>query len=312
MKTTFLKTPLILIVAGMLFTACKKEKEKTEVESTDQATASSDEAKVSENTDEAADDVINMFSSSSLNGARIGLTNVCGATVDSSNLSANKTITLTFDGTTPCVNNTRTRSGTISAQLTTGTKWSDNDAVLTITFTNYKVTRISDGKSVTFNGSKTITNVDGGLISQIPGTVSSVTHRIQGTNLSITFDDGSQRTWSTDRTRVFTKPGSDYIATISGNGSVSTYSNLAFWGTNRFGGAFYTEISTPVKVSSCSAQGRALPIEGVKIHHGALRDITVTFGVNSSGSADGTCSAYGYKINWTNNRGEAKEAIVSY
>jgi hypothetical protein len=312
MKSLLINTSLILLAATLL-TACKRrDKETEEQTSTQEATASADEARVSENSDEAADDAINMFSASSLSGGRIGLNAVCGATVDSANLGVNKTVTLTFDGTTPCVNGTRTRSGSITAVLTMGAKWKDMGSVITLTFTNYKVTRISDGKYVTFNGTKTITNVNGGLISQLPTTVTSVTHRIQATGLSMKFDDGSSRTWNTDRTRVITKSGSDYQASVTGNGSAGGHSNLAFWGVNRFGGAFYTEISSAIVVNTCSSQGRALAISGTKIHYGALVDITVTFGVNANGDADGTCSAYGYKVSWVNNQGDAKSAVLSY
>ncbi|MCU0429899.1 MAG: hypothetical protein MUF42_07985 [Cytophagaceae bacterium] len=310
MKSILFNVSVLCLSIALLSSCKKKEKEEEEVDNTQESTNSADLTRISENSDEAADDVINMFSGSSISGARIGLNNVCGATIDSTNLSSNKTITLTFDGTTPCVNGSRTRSGSITAQLTTGSKWKDAGAVISITFNNYKVTRISDGKYVTFNGSKTITNVNGGLVAQI--TTGTVTHRIQSSTLSMTFDDGTVRSWSTNRTRVISKSGSDYLINIQGNGSAGNYNNLAFWGTNRYGGAFYSEISSQLVVNTCSSQGKAVVTSGTAIHHNALVDITITYGVNSDGSAANACSAYGYKLNWTNNRGQAKSLVLPY
>jgi len=313
MKHTFISSIFIYtIVFSLLFSCGRKDKEtdKEDTSTTEQGVFGSDEAQYSEAMDQAASDAEDLFAGSSFAGAKTTAVTICGATVDSTNFTTDKKITLTFDNTTPCINNTRKRNGQIAIQLTTGTKWNDVGAVLSITFTNYKVTRISDSKSITINGSKTITNVNGGLLRNL--SAGSIAHRIQATDMNITFDDGTSRTWSTDRTRTLTKSGSDYLATIEGNKSVGGYSDVAVWGTNRYGNTFYTTIDTPVVLSSCTSQGRWKAISGVKTHRGLVKDITITFGVNQDGTSNGTCAAYGYKVNWEGVGGAQKQAVISY
>src|SRR6185437_3449450 len=88
--------------------------------------------------------------------------------------------------------NGRYRSGVITVKLTPGTQWKDTNAVITITFNNYSSTRKRDGKTITINGSKTITNLSGGLVSLLGSSnyaYDSISHQIQtiGNGLAITF-----------------------------------------------------------------------------------------------------------------------------
>jgi hypothetical protein len=53
-------------------------------------------------------------------------------------------------------------------------------------------------------------------------------------------------------------------------------------------------------------------MSGIRVHHGVVRELTVTFGVDASGNAVTSGCPYGYKLNWTNQNGIPKEVILSY
>ncbi len=316
MKKLFLNSIMLVLALAVIFTACKKDKKDSTTTTDDtpqQSTAGSDESRFSEETDQVLNDAETLVGGSSIAGARVSsLASTCGATVIDS-IATKKKVVLNFDGSTSCINNTRKRSGQVTIQLTNKALWNDTGAVLTITFNNYKVTRNSDSKSITINGTKTITNVNGGLVKNInTTTLTSVTHVIQGTGLTVTFDDGTVKTWNTNRKRVFSKSGSDVLITVTGNNGVDGYFNVAVWGTNRYGVPFYTTIETPVVISSCSSLGEWTVISGVKKHKALVREITVTYGINQDGTNNGTCLSYGFKVDWTNLKNEPKEAIISY
>lgn len=115
---------------------------------------------------------------------------LCGVTIDSSQLSQ-KILFFNFDGITPCFSPSRTRSGQIKVQLTTGTNWHLAGSVLTITYNNFKITRLSDNKTITFNGVKTLTNVNGhNWLTFLAGT-SSFKYQSRAFNVNVAYDDGS-------------------------------------------------------------------------------------------------------------------------
>src|SRR5207253_1684933 len=85
----------------------------------------------------------------------------CGASVDSTQIS-NKTIIFNFDGVTHCLLfPIRVRSGQIVVHLSGAQHWEDAGAMLTLTFNNYKVTRLDNNKSVTFNGVRRLIDPNG-------------------------------------------------------------------------------------------------------------------------------------------------------
>lgn len=306
MEKRLLKTSILIASLALAFVSCKNKVEETPDDSQEQITTSSDESDVNSAVDKILEDANSLLSGSSLSGGRAdGL--ICGATVDSA-LKANGILKLTFDGSTTCVYGTRTRSGSITMSLPEGTKWSTAGAVLTITLDNYKVTRVSDGKSLTFNGTKKITNVNGGLIRNLSDGGASVVHKVRG-NLSITFDDGTQRTWQVARLRTIKLASSVYTVTIAGDTSVLGRNNIDVWGVNRRGNTFYGAISEPIILSSACEYHA---ISGTKEHKGLAREIAVVFGVDASGNVvSGTCP-YGFKITWTNAKGNTRTAVVAY
>jgi hypothetical protein len=144
--------PLLTILFStlILLTACKKDK------TTDHADNPQLDANVNQfnsdanyyksESDQADNDINNSLSEIPAfgrlsGGASILSSPLCGVTIDSSQI-ASKILFYNFDGITPCFSPSRTRGGQIKVQLTAGSHWSDPNAVLTMTYTNFKLTRL--------------------------------------------------------------------------------------------------------------------------------------------------------------------------
>jgi hypothetical protein len=144
-KKIFFTLAALAAALAVTFTACRKNTDGPG----DDLKLGSDNAKAQTDIDEGGNVVSEAFSFTSqsmrvaspqdLADIQAGLT-ICGATIDTSQLTAQKLITITFDGDTPC--NGKIRSGVITGKLITGAKWRDVGAQLLVTFTNYKVENI--------------------------------------------------------------------------------------------------------------------------------------------------------------------------
>jgi hypothetical protein len=297
----------LLLTAGMAFSiqSCKKDSSESSSSTpaddnaveTQQASDESEQAQESEYAMKDADDA--------MANSGFGKTFVIiGATIDS--VMLDQKIVITYNGNNS--DGSRYRTGKISIQLTSGSHWRDQNAVATVTFTDYKVKRNSTGKTTTLNGTYVVTNVSGGLVVLLsPG--NSVTHRMTG-SIKITFDNGTERTWEITRQRVvgLTANSSAYI-TMTGTGAKNGFTHVAVAGMNRAGSVFYTTIDTPVTYSSACSW---VAVSGKASYKGMARDLDVTYGVDAAGNVvTGTCP-YGYKLNWTNVKGEAKAVVVKY
>lgn len=307
MKRTYLLLAAITFLAGMtLLNSCKKEKNDPTDTATLNQEQASDAEDVSASSDAVDDDVDNVMSLSSLKSSETQAL-PCNVSIDSSQL-ANKKVTLTFNGDN-CAG-TRTRTGKIVVSLTNGTKWSDAGAVITVTYTDLKIVRKATGRYIILNGTKTHTNVSGGLVKNLGsnGTPTTIVRKIASDNMSITFTNGAQRTWHVARTRTFTKVNGSLVISISGFGEADGKSNLVEWGTNRRGNDFYTQITTPILMSQdCDYQ----PSAGVKVHYVGLRTVTTTLGTDSNGvPVVSGCADY-YSITWVGVDG-TKTVILPY
>lgn len=307
---------IAFVAATLSFVACKKDKKNVEPTETDEtavfAQHSVDQNNSTNVADMSIDDAENALAPSSLSGFKTSTyANLCGAIVDTSFITSQKKVVITYTGTS--CDGLRNRSGVITAQLTSGNKWRDVGAVLTISYTNFKVTVISTGKSTTLNGTHKITNVTGGIVAHIglSPNPSTITRKIRANNMSITFDDGTVRTWSAARQRTWT--GSAGIATslsISGDTILSGVSNTEAWGVNRAGNAFTTVMNTPLVVNSTC--GWFSPISGKKTHTVNTRVSAITFGTDASGAVVSSGCPNHFIINWTSPMGVAKSYIGSY
>src|SRR5450631_1440964 len=158
---------------------------------------------------------------------------ICDATITYDTSNNQRVITIVYDGTN-CWGN-RTRTGTVIITMPVGQHWKDEGATATITVDALKITRKRDNKSIVLSGTKTITNVSGGLLKDLAG-LQTITHTISG-NLKIDFDNGTSRTWNVSKLRVFTYDNG-IVITTTGTHSDGTNSTIAEWGTNRFGDSF--------------------------------------------------------------------------
>jgi hypothetical protein len=307
----------IILISGLVllsssFFSCKKEDQQTLDSNTKQFNDDSNNYKAE--TDQADNDINNTVNEIPAfgRGAGIASSPLCGVTIDSSQLSQ-KIIFFNFDGVTPCFSPSRTRSGQIKVQLTTGNSWHDAGSVLTITFNNYKVTRLSDNKSITFNGVKTLTNVNGhNWITFLAGT-STFKYRSRAYNVNVSFNNGTSAVWNQANTTewLYTPVSShgDYLTfTANGDTVINGHTATSMWGTNRYGQAFTTHYNSPVVSNTYCGLWR--PNSGEMVHH-VNNDFTLTLGVDQSGNPTTLDCAYGYKVTWTRN-GNTRTAILSY
>ncbi len=302
----------ILASATLIFTACKKESSGSDKDDreTELSFQSDDQARITMESDEVADEINGIIENSpSLQGRGTGVQALCNATVVIDSVSNPRTITITYNGLN-CLGN-RTRTGTVVASMPASVRWKDAGAVLTVTINNLKITRVSDGKFITLNGTHTITNVSGGRLRDLP-TMGTIIHTIASNNMSIKFDtSAAQRNWNVARKRTFTWNNQSVNITTTGNHTIGANNKVAEWGTNRFGTAFITSIQQPLTVrQSCNFR----LTNGQVIHELLGRNLTVTFGLDAAGNPT-TCPAsnpFYMKLVWTGPNGQSHTVIRPY
>ena len=312
-----MKKQIILLVSITIlstgFYACKKEDQQALDAKTKQFNDDSNNFKAE--SDQADNDVNNTINEIPAFGRGAGVVSspLCGVTIDSSQL-VQKILFFNFDGITPCFSPSRTRSGQIKVQLTTGSNWHMAGSVLTLTYNNFKITRLSDNKSILFNGTKTLTNVNGhNWLTFLAGT-STFKYRSRAYNVNVTYNDGSTAVWNqtciTEWLYTPTGNHAPYLTfTSNGDSTVNSYSNSSMWGTNRYGEAFITYYTTPIISNTYCGLWR--PNSGELIHHVNTSDFALTLGVDQSGNATTLNCAYGYKVSWTIN-GNSNSVVLSY
>jgi hypothetical protein len=191
-------------------------------------------------------------------------------------------------------------------------KWSNVGAVVTVNFNSLVITRLIDNKTITFNGTHTYTNVSGGsLISLTSNAATSITHTITSSNMSITFDNGTSRTWSVARQRVFSY-NNGIVITQTGTNSQGNLQGISEWGTNRFGNSFTVQVASPLVVAeSCGWQLTS----GSHVVTNAAGVLTLTYGLNATGAATGcpvVGSTYYFQLVWAGAGGKTYTFILPY
>lgn len=319
-------------LTGFLFAACNKSNSSSNSSGTSNAdlqTQADDEARVSTETDAAFDDVNTAMSNqASITGSSVGRVVRYGVTVDGGNQDTLKgklicnavvtidtidnphTITITYNGKTP--DSLRSRTGSIVISWQAGSHWTTAGDQVTVRFDKLAITRLLDNKTITFDGTHTYTDVSGGsLLSLTSNSASPITHTITSTNMSITFDDGSQRTWSFARQRVFSY-NNGLVITESGTHTDGSLQGISEWGTNRYGNTFTAQITSPLVVtSSCSWQVTT----GTYVLTNNAGVLTVAFGLDSAGQPTGcpiAGSFYYFQLVWAGSGGKTYTYILPY
>src|SRR5258706_1884765 len=200
MKIRLLPFSVIALCFILASTACKKDNSNSNTDSTSEISAQSDDqAQVSEEVDAVSDDADAAASSDASLSGRV--LSICDATAVTDVTGDTKKITITYDGTN-CHGN-RTRTGVVVISMAKTVYWKDTGAVITISVQNLKITRIRDNKSITINGTKTITNVSGGLLKDLASR-GEIVHDINSDGITVTFDNSTQRSWKVAIERTFT------------------------------------------------------------------------------------------------------------
>ncbi|MFL5773123.1 MAG: hypothetical protein ACJ75F_08195 [Flavisolibacter sp.] len=296
---------VITLALFTTFTACKKEPITND--SSEMTTHSEDQSIVSNDMDDIANDVnVALETSSSFSGRESKINGVCNATAVIDSVSNPRTITINYEGAN-CFG-TNSRTGTIILSMPAATRWKDAGAALTVTYQNLKITRLIDNKSITLNGVLTFTNVSGGLMINLPN-MTNIIHTITSSNLSIKFADSTVRTWQIARKRTFTYDNG-IVVSISGIHTDGNNTQIAEWGTNRFGHPFTTSITQPL----IFRQACEFRLTGGQVKHQGFGTATATFGLNASGlptSCPGSGHYY-YSLEWTGIGGNTHNVLLPY
>ncbi len=309
----------VLLLSSSIVTSCKKrEKEIAMDEETKQFNEDANDIKSeSDNVDNDINSSINNTSIGGRTSASYS-SELCGVTIDSSQI-ANKILFYNFDGSTPCFSPSRTRGGQIKVELINGNSWKDVGAVLKLTYINFKITKLSNNKSIQFNGVKTLKNVNGINWFTFLTSASNFKFQSRALNVNVTFENGDQAIWNSARITTW-----DYIAanvtpgipygyvkfTSNGDTIRNNVSNIDSWGTNRNGQIFQTYYQSPwVSNSYC---GFWRPVSGNLSHQVGIYNLGLQLGVNQNGDPSTLNCAYGYKVSWTPLGGTAQTVINSY
>jgi hypothetical protein len=297
MKSRILTYAAIICAASLLFVSCKKNNDDDDKDySTESSTHSDDQNRFAGELDVAANDIVlTLDNAAGFSGRSENIQVICDATIAIDTMSNPRTITITFNGTN-CLG-TRTRTGVIVVSMAQGTRWKNAGAQINVSFQNFRITRLADNKSITINGTQTYTNVSGGLLINL-ASLNTITHTITSNNMTVTFDNNTQRTWQVARQRVFAYNGGNVMITVTGTHSQGGITGIAEWGTNRFGNTFTTAISQPlISKFDCSFRLGA----GKVTHNTAMFNASVTFGLDANGNPAGCPGAnlYYMKIVWS-------------
>jgi len=219
---------------------------------------------------------------------------ICGASIDSSHISASPPyLVINYDGSTPC--NSRIRSGQVKVALVAGTHWTDVNAQLLITYTNYKVTFVNLGNAyITFNGTKLLTDVNGIGLGFFLGTPASIRERTYG--MTVTFENGTTSSWNDARLSSWTYSGGALSATVNGDTTIAGQT-VDSWGQTRYGTNFTTVMNSPWQ--SNSACGWWAPTSGQYTSTTDNFSITATLGLNASVGVVSSGCASNFKLAWS-------------
>ena len=326
-----MKNSIQLAILGMAIalSSCIKDKEKSVVKPIEpdaQVQTQVDDNNKLKEEDEAVNNELRdaIEKIGSISGARMAADTVkvwCGCSVDSVNIAA-KEVTFVFDNKTYCGNPSRIRSGKIKVKLVKGQKWRDANAVLGITFQNFKVTRFDPGRSWTFNGYKTLENVYGtGLARYINfyAGVDSLSFRERARDIDVAFLPAQATIpfnfkYSIARKTVYyRKSKAGALRTFfKANGDTAAFglTNLDSWGKNRFGNDFTNNFVTPLQSDEYCFFWR--PNSGEYVHKSNGNTVSVTFGVDPDGMPRTGDCGYGWKLNWTTASGATGQKVYSY
>lgn len=298
MKTNIFKLAAVLIAVIALSTAgCKKDDDNNdEANSKSLQQLSKDEVTVENATGDVLKDANSILSGGS-GKTLYGFP--CNVTIDSTNQVGDTMIySITYNGLN--CEGTLMRVGNAEVRKNINTHWCDAGAKVSIEYINLKITKVSNNKSVTINGTKTYENVTGGYLTQLGTIYSTITHRAEGA-IQATFDDNTTRTWNIARQITYSGTEGSYMITGDGFGSADGYDYLECWGVNRDGEDFYTQITQSIVLKEACGWD---PCSGILIHQipSDSKKATVTFGYDDNNQpVSGSDCPTRFRLDWEKN-----------
>lgn len=250
-------------------------------------------------------------------GLSVSSSALCGCLIDTSAISQN-ILYFNFDGVTPCFSPSITRSGQVKVELINGTSWHQAGAVIRQTFIDYKLTRLSDNRSVEFDGDKTLRNINGNDWLGFFLSYSTLSYQERALNIDVTFEDGSTALWNSARVTEWgyvqanSVPGIQTpFITFRATGDTAMGGNAITdsWGVNRFGQDFVTYYNEEIRSNTYCGLWR--PVAGELVHTVNGDIYTLTLGVDQNGNPSSANCAYGFEVSWDVN-GTANSQIFSY
>ena len=300
------------ITASMFLSACVKDPANNpgNNNNNDLGTHSDDQARFSADNDDVVNEANEWIGEYPAFNGRPGGTAVlpCNSVAVMDSTTTLRRITVTYNGNN-CRNSHR-RTGVVVLTMPLATRWVDAGAVLTVNIQNLRITRLSDNKSIVLNGVETVTNTTGGHIWQLANLGQNIIHDIASSGMSITFDNGQQRVWQVAKRRTFSY-NNGIVVTTEGTHTQNGVSNISEWGTNRFGNAFTTSITSPIIIrQDCSFR----VVSGQVTHNGLSATMVTTFGLDSTGAVQTSCPSgfYYFKTVWTGTNGAVVTVIYPY
>lgn len=304
-------------IACFIMAGCKKKDDpaptpnptnNTPAETTQQTLRSSDHSNVDNESNQAMDEANTAMSEVS---TMREVQSICGADIDKSDTLIG-IIRLNYDGVTVCSG--KKRAGQIVIQLpyngTNVTPWSTMGAVAKLTFNNYKITYVSTGKTLTLNGTHSVTNVNGGGWIQLYFLNQPIVHKVRA-DMEITFEDSTTREWHSAIKRTLDYTGGVLKSSVVSDTSTTDYPSLAFWGKDRYDQTFSIDMPYPFSYKIIDPANCLFKPTGQLFFHWSTKVLKIIYGVNSDGTTATTCP-YGYKFEWTDDLGTDHNIVVAY
>ncbi len=298
-----------LVALTVCFSGCKKAEETFVDHFPESYVHSDDQARFSTELDAAINDVnfVVEMTPGFTGKSPVVLHPVCDATIDADTLSNPRVLTLTYNGNS-CLG-ARKRTGKIIISMDATKRWKNPGAAVIVNFQNFKSTRLSDNKDMIFNNKVLLTNVSGGVLSEL-SSHSDITHTIFSEDLDITFDNGKEWSWKTARNRVYTE-SNGIVITTTGTYAGGNLRGIADWGNNRFGNPFLTPILIPLVIrQDCNFR----VVEGkIEIILTDRLYATAKLGLDSGGNPV-SCpdSSYYLELYWRDSQGSRRVARLPY
>ncbi|MDB4678295.1 hypothetical protein OAE93_01050 [bacterium] len=319
MKNSFLKIGVVVLVVGGMLAGCGFLKNLLDPNvqkfNEDYNNYKSELESLDNDLDNAIKDIDGFGKTGGTSG--IASSPLCGVTIDCTQVSQGILI-FNFDGVTPCFSPSRTRSGAVQVELINGTSWAEAGAVMKQTFIDYKVTVLSNSRSIQVNGIKTLKNVNGhDWWGWIQGNIDH-TYQSRAFNVDVVFDNGQTAVWNHARTSTISwnpngadsaVPNAHLAYSVNGDTTLNGVPTMDSWGTNRFGDAFTTRYEEEITSNTYCGLWRFST--GRLVHEVASDDFTLELGVDQNGNQASTACAYGYEVSW-NIGNNSNSVVLSY